>query len=121
MTYLIKNQKLTRTKNKYNAVSQNYGGKRYDSKKEAKYAQELDWLLKAGKIQSWDRQVKIDLKVNGHHITNYYCDFKVINEHGGVEFHEVKGFVTAVWEFKWALFHALIDEISPGAVLIVIK
>lgn len=121
MGYRILNQKETRTKNKYGAKGQTYNGLWYHSKKEAKYAEELDWLLKAKKIQSWERQVKIELKVNGQLICNYYCDFKVIDNYGGVEFHEVKGFSTDVFQLKWKLFHALIDEISPGATLVIIK
>ncbi|MBX4188246.1 MAG: DUF1064 domain-containing protein [Candidatus Doudnabacteria bacterium] len=121
MSYREVYQNQTRTKNKYGAKGQTYDGLWYHSKKEAKYAEELDWLLKAKKIQSWERQVKIDITVNGKHICNYYCDFKVINKDGDVEFHEVKGFATSEWQLKWKLFHAIIDEISPGAALIVIK
>ncbi len=108
-------------KNKYNATSTEYGGFRYDSKMEAGYAAQLDWRVKAGEIQSWTRQVKLDLKINGRHITNYYCDFKVINKHGGVEFHETKGFSTDLFRIKWKILEAIIDEIEPGAELVLIK
>jgi hypothetical protein len=108
-------------KNKFNAKSQEYNGRRYDSKKEASYAMMLDWRIKAGEIKEWIPQYKIDLRVNGKHIANYYVDFKVINKHGGVEFHEVKGMVLPLWVLKWKLLEALIDEIEPGAELIVIK
>lgn len=121
MAYNVKYIKQTKTKNKYNAKGQEYDGKWYHSKKEARYAEELDWLKKAGKIQDWKRQVKIELNVNGRHICNYYVDFKVIDPHGAIEYHEVKGFETQEWRIKWALFHALIDEIDPGATLVVIK
>ena len=121
MAYIQRFQKATKTKNKYNAKGQEYNGKWYHSKKEAKYAEELDWLKKAGKILEWKGQVKIELKVNGQLIANYYVDFKVIDKHGAVEYHEVKGFETTEWQLKWKLFCALIDEIDPGATLIVIK
>lgn len=113
--------KQTRTKSKYNSRSKEYNGKRYDSIKEANYAEGLDWLLKAKEIQGWERQVKIDLKVNGKHICNYYCDFKVIEKDGGISFREVKGFSTDVFLLKWKLFEALVEEMYPGAELIIIK
>lgn len=107
--------------NKFKAKRQDYGGKWYHSKGEAAYAEELDWRLKAGEIQSWERQVKIPLKVNGVLIANYYVDFKVIDKHGGVQYVEYKGFETAEWKMKWNLFTALLPEIDPGAELIVVK
>lgn len=108
-------------KNKFNATSQTYGGKRYDSKLEATHAMELDWLKKSGEVKDWQRQVKIDLRVNGKHITNYFCDFRVEYTNGLVAYHECKGMVLPLWQMKWALFEALIDEIEPGAELVVIK
>jgi hypothetical protein len=107
--------------NKFNAKSQDYGGFRYDSKKEAAYAMELDWRKKAGEVKDWQRQVKVPLKVNGILIANYYCDFRVELSNGIIQYHEVKGLVMPLWEMKWKLFQALIDEIEPGAELIVIK
>lgn len=110
-----------KSSNKFKAKRQDYGGKWYHSKGEAAYAEELDWRMKAGEIKSWERQVKIDLKVNGVHICNYYVDFKVIDKHGAVSYHEYKGMETPDWRIKWNLFTALINEIDPGAELIVIK
>ena len=107
--------------NKYKNVRSEFNGRSYHSLGEAGYAQELEFRKLAGDIQDWIPQYKIDLKVNGHHITNYYMDFKVINKYGGVEFHEYKGMETDVWRMKWALLHALKDEIEPGCELILIK
>jgi len=107
--------------NKFRSVKTEYGGNLFHSKGEAGYAMELDWRIKAGDIKSYERQVKIDLTVNGVHICNYFVDFKVINKHGGVEYHEYKGAVLALFMLKWRLFQALINEIDPGAELIVIK
>ncbi len=42
------------TGNKYGAVKQTYGDYAYDSKLEAKYAFELDILIKAGEVEKWD-------------------------------------------------------------------
>lgn len=108
-------------KNKFNAKGRRYNGQWYDSTGEMQYAMELDLRLKAGDIQSWERQVKISLDVNGHHITNYYCDFRVITKDGTTQYVEYKGAETLAWQMKWNLFHALLPEIDPGAELIVIK
>jgi hypothetical protein len=116
MKYIVK-----KSTNKFKAKKQDYDGKWYHSKGEAAYAQELDWRIKAGEIKSWERQVKIELKVNGVLICNYYVDFKVITKHNSVEYHEYKGFETSEWKMKWKLFTALLNEIDPGAELIIIK
>lgn len=110
-----------RTKSKYGNKSKLYNGRTYHSIKEATLAEELDWRKKAGEISEIIPQFKIDLKVNGKHITNYYVDFKVILSDGTIQFIECKGFETPEWQLKWKLTEALIDEIEPGAELIVVK
>jgi len=107
--------------NKYKAERQTVGGRSYHSKKEASYAIQLAWLQKAGEIQEIIPQYKIDLRVNGKHITNYFIDFKVTYTDGRVELIEVKGFFTDTWALKWKLTEALIDEIEPGSKLVLIK
>ena len=77
------------------------------SKKEAKYAQELDLLLKAGEIKEIVPQFKLSLDVNGKHITNYFVDFMVITKDGTKQLHEVKGFSTDLWRIKWLLTEAI--------------
>lgn len=114
-------QTWAKGKSKYGNNSQEYNGRRYDSKREAAYAQELDWRMKAGEIKEVIPQFKIPLKVNGKHIANYYVDFKVIMADDSVEFHEVKGFETDVWKMKWKILEATVDEIEPGAELLVIR
>lgn len=113
--------KYAKGKSKYGNNSQVYNGRRYDSKREATYAMDLDWRIKAGEIKEVIPQFKIDLRVNGRHITNYYVDFKVIMADGSVQFHEVKGMVLPLWQMKWTLLEALKDEIEPGCELLVIK
>ena len=104
--------------NKYGNIERVYNGRIYHSKKEAEYAFELDIRKKAGEIKEWIPQYKINLKVNGYHIANYYVDFKVIMANGSEELHEVKGFSTEVWRLKWKLTEALFgDEYN----LVVIK
>lgn len=106
---------------KYGNVKQSFGGKNYDSKKECGYAQELEWRKKAGEIIEIIPQFKIDIRVNGKHICNYFVDFKVVLKDKSVEFHEVKGFETDVWRLKWKLTGALLDEIEPRAKLVLIR
>jgi hypothetical protein len=121
MTYNLQFARYNRRKKKYGNKTQVYNGKCYDSIKEANYAEDLDWRLKAKDIKAWDRQVKISLDVNGEHITNYFVDFKIIHNDNSIEYVEVKGFATALWQLKWLLFEALINEIDPNAVLTVYK
>jgi len=101
-------------KNKYNAQSTNYGGYNYDSKKEASFAMNLDWKKKAGLIVRFERQCKLDLRVNGQHICNYFIDFKVFLPDGSIEYIEVKGFETNVWRLKWAITKAIFNELTEG-------
>lgn len=112
---------FVRKGNKYNNTKQLYNGNRYDSEKEAEFAKQLDLRLKAGDIKEWERQVKIELRVNGYLICNYYMDFKVINNDGSIEWVEIKGFETEVFRLKKKLFEALLDEISPGSEYIIVK
>lgn len=108
--------------NKYGAKKSSYNGMKFDSKGEAGYCEQLDWRIKAGEIQGYERQVKIELKVNGVLICNYYADFVVTDKHGAKEVHEYKGFLTKDFQLKWRLLQALKDELFPeGVELIMIK
>jgi len=113
--YYVKRQ------NKYNAKSTEYGGLIYHSKKEAGYAQELDLRIKAKDIKSWERQVRVDLKVNDQHICNYYMDFVVTHNDGSLEYVEVKGFQTEVWRLKWKIFEAIFNKEHPDIILTIVK
>lgn len=106
---------------KYNNVKQNYNGSRYDSKKEATYAKELDLRIAAKDIKGYERQFPLKMYVNGKHITTWKVDFKIENMDGTIEFHEVKGFATDVYNLKRKLFEALQQEMYPGSELIIIK
>lgn len=92
---------------KYGNRRSEYRGIGYASAKEAKFAAELDLLVRAGEIASWRRQVRISLVVNGQRITTYVIDFEISHNDGTVEFVEVKGHATREWALKWRLFHAL--------------
>lgn len=102
--------RFKRQGNKFNAKTATYGGRTYHSKKEADYAMELDWLLKAGQITKIEPQHKISLDIEGIHIANYFMDFKVTLPDGRIEMHEVKGYETDVWRMKWKLAKALYPE-----------
>jgi len=108
-------------RSKYNNKSKLYNGRLYDSYKEANYARDLDWRIKAKEIKEVIPQYKIDLKVNGKHICNYYCDFKVIMADDSIQFHEVKGFSTDLFILKRKLFEVLLNEIEPGAEYLIIR
>ena len=106
---------------KYGAKSSNYNGIQYHSKTEAGYAADLDLLKKAGEIKEWSRQIKISLDVNGRHIANYYCDFRVVTKDGSIELHEVKGFETEVYRLKRLLLEATYLKEHPEIKYIVIR
>lgn len=92
---------------KYGNKKTEYKGRKYDSKREATHAAILDLRIKAKEVKEVVPQFKISLDVNGHHICNYFIDFKVTLIDGSVEYHEVKGFETDVWKIKWKLTKAL--------------
>ena len=60
---------------------------------------------------------KLELKVNGIKICNYYIDFKVIHADDSVELIEVKGMRTSTFNLKWKLTNVLLNEIEPNAKL----
>ena len=122
MSYRINYFSKTKRKNKYNAKKQEFGGRKYDSKFEARYAEDLEWRKKAGEIVDIKPQYKIAIVVNGVFIANYYCDFRVELADGTIQYHEVKGVALPLWVMKWRLLNALKEELlEPDAELIVIK
>lgn len=107
-----------RSGNKMNAKGQYYNGKFYHSTGERDYAIKLDLRKKANDIKEWDRQVKIELCLNGQFIANYYMDFLITHNDGSIELLEYKGLRTPLFEIKWQLLHALKDQLYPGGVTI---
>ena len=117
MTYQIKFKA-----NKFKAKKKEYMGVWYDSMLEASQAETLDWRIKAGEVTEWKRQVRLDLKVNGVHLCNYFIDFVATLKGGSREFIEVKGFATSTWQLKWKILEATReDHLQPNDELIVIK
>ncbi len=89
-------RKLTKKRNKYNAKKTLYNGRLYDSRKEAKYAEQLD-TQRFAKNES-DRVVRVQYQpkfshtVNGTHCFNYVADFKVGYSDGSERVFDVKGY-----------------------------
>lgn len=97
----------TPVRNKYGNKTAIFDGYRYDSQKEANYAAQLFYRVKAGELAEVKRQHKLSLDIDGQHIANYYVDFRVTYPDGREEFHEVKGFPTAEWQLKWKIACAI--------------
>ena len=113
--------KLTKTRSKYKNKPKDQGRYTYHSIKEAKYAQDLGFRQKAGDIQSWERQVKVQLfGEHGSHVCDYYVDFLVHHNDGHLEYVEVKGFQTDVWRLKWKLFEDKFKGV-PDVELTIVK
>lgn len=94
-------------KNKYNNVKCYYDGKKFDSKAEMEYYQQLLWLKKAGEIKSINCQVRFELQPayklpTGKTIRNitYVADFVVGYSDGKIKVIDVKGEKTDVYELK---------------------
>ena len=94
---------------KFNAVKQEYGGLKYDSKLEVRYAQELDERVASGEPITWTRQRLLVLKVNGRKVCGYKMDFVVDKGNNTLELVETKGFPTPDWKIKWRLLECIVD------------
>lgn len=96
--------------NKYNARSQIYNGSTYHSKLEAGYAQALDAALQSGEIKSWEKQVRLEICIDGKKWADYYIDFVVYHLDGSREFVECKGLELAPWRLKWKALEIVFDK-----------
>lgn len=107
--YLATNPRQDR-RSKYGNLKTEYNGYVYMSKKEANYAQELDYLMKAKdlkeKVISFTRQVPFQVIMNGKKICKYLADFKVIYADGHEEIIDVKGVRTQMYSLKKKLVEA---------------
>ena len=108
---------------KFHNHSSVHNGISYHSKLEANYAVQLDYRKQCGDVINWERQVKLDLKINGIHITNYYIDFVVELKNGSFEFTEIKGLEMDLWKIKWAILEATFEDHrrTPDDKLLVVK
>lgn len=93
-------------KTKYKNKKTVYNGNKYDSKKEAKYAYQLNLRLRAKDIKKWQRQVRMPIYINNKKICVYILDFKITHNDNSIEFVDVKGFETDVFKLKKKMFEA---------------
>lgn len=84
--------------------------KKYDSKFEANFGDNLELQLKAKEIRGFDIHQRIPLEVNGYKICDYYIDFVIYHNDETVEYVETKGYATDTWKLKWKLFTALYED-----------
>lgn len=63
---------------KYRNVKTVVDGRTYDSKAEARRAQELLWREQAGEITNLEAQPVYPIVVNGRHICDYRADFRYV-------------------------------------------
>lgn len=106
--YLATNPKQDQ-RSKYGNLKTEYNGYVYMSKKEANYAQELDYLMKAkgaDRVLSFERQVPFQVILNGKKICKYLADFKVFYADGHEEIIDVKGVRTNIYTLKKKLVEA---------------
>jgi hypothetical protein len=90
---------------KYNASKTTFNGRRYDSKLEARVAQELDLRKKAGEFVEVEPQFRIKLYVylpDGKRadLFTYVCDFKCTRSDGSFLLVEAKGVETDLFRVK---------------------
>ncbi len=97
---------------KHGNVKTEYNGRTYDSKFEAGVARDLDIKLKAGEIQSWEPQFKVECipyDANGKAVpkckVSHKVDFRILNNDGSYTLLEAKGFETPDYKMrrKWLL------------------
>lgn len=103
-----------------NSKKTNIKGKVFDSKFEGEYSLVLDQMVKEGKIERYERQVKLELNVNNYHICNYYVDFIAFYPNGELtEYIEVKGLWFAEAKLKFKLFEALFSELPNTKITVI--
>lgn len=90
---------------KYGNKSTLYNGRNYDSKYEARVAQELDLRLKAGEFVEIIPQYRIKLYVylpdgSKADLFTYICDFRCERSNGSYLLVEAKGHLTELYKTK---------------------
>ena len=93
---------------KYNAKRTTVDGITYASKLEARRANELAMLERAGAIVGLQRQVPFEMTVNGHLVCKYVSDFVyVIPTTGERVVEDAKGVLTPEFRLKAKLMEAI--------------
>ena len=93
---------FNRYRHKYNAVRTERDGFKFDSKKEAKYYDDLKLLQQSGELLFFIRQVPFHLPGN----VRYVLDFVEFYKNGDVRFVAVKGMITPTYSMKKKLVEA---------------
>jgi hypothetical protein len=106
------------TKRKFGNIPTTYNGRRYDSKKEAEFAQQLDAMRHAqgrDKVDSWEPQVRFPLVVSDVTVGHIVVDFFVRYADGRRELVEIKSAATqtALFKFKLKVFRACFLDNHP--------
>ena len=90
-------------RHKYNAKRDSRGFLKFDSKKEARYYDDLQILERAGEVVFFLRQVPFDIGGG----VKYRADFQVFYADGTVHFIDVKGYATQEYKMKKKLVEAI--------------
>lgn len=107
----LRNRKAQR--HKFGAVSCEIDGKKFPSRLERRYYEQLLLRQKAGEVVFFLRQVPFDLPGS----VKYVCDFQVFLEDGTVEFIDTKGRDTALSIAK----RKIVEDLYPIEIKIVTK
>jgi len=99
-------------RHKFRATPVTQGGRRYDSKKEARYAADLKLRKQAGDVVGWLEQVPFHLPGG----ITYRVDFLEFRADGSVAFVDVKGYETKEFRMKMRLLR----EAYPWAEITVV-
>lgn len=94
---------MRRPRHKYQARAVETPDRRYDSKREARYAAELQLRKRAGEVVFWLEQVPLHLPGK----TKYVVDFVEFRADGSVRFVDVKGVETETFKLKKRQVEAL--------------
>lgn len=97
--------------NKYHAKESVFKGVKYDSQREAEFAECLDLLAKIGEVSDVKIQVPYKIEINGQLICRYVADFVVTYSDNRVEVIDVKSPYTAklpVYRLKKKLMKAVL-------------
>lgn len=102
--------KISTGKSKYNNVKTFYEGNEFASTKEANYCRQLDMQMNAkvekDRVVNYLWQLTYKFNHNGIKLNGYILDFKVFYADGRVEFIDVKGFRTAMYNLKKKMMKA---------------
>lgn len=100
-------------KHKFNAKKAERKGHKFHSRLEAKYADRLDWLVRAGDVVFYLQQVPIHLPGG----VKYVADFLVFHASGDAEFVDVKGVDTPLSKAK----RKIVEDLYPIKISVVTK